>query len=481
MPSQQKVAKNTAVQIIGKGLSTLFGLATVAVLARILGVEGYGQLTLIFSFLAIFATLVDFGFTLTVVQMISEDESREQKIIGNILTLRIVSGFFFMGLAPIIALIFPYPNIVKIGIAIGAISYLGATTSQMMIGIFQKNLVMSRPVLAELVNRTIVLIGAILAERLGIGLLGIMWIFVAGNALQLGTVLYFALRYVKIRLQINLPIWREIISRSLPIGASILFTLIYLKGDIVFLSLLRESPAAEIGIYGLSYKVIDVLTAIPVMYMGLILPLLVAAWTQKNTGQFHKLMQDAFDFFTVTAIPVVIGSMLLGTEIITFIAGPEYAEAGKVLLILGPTLLFVFYGALYGHAVVGVQKQKPMVWSYLFVAIITVIGYLALIPAHGMYGAAIMTLISEILISALALFMVYRTNKHLPKLKLFFKSLVAGGLMTIALLLLPSIPLLLAISIGAIIYIGVLALLGGPTPKTLLALFAPEKPPISQA
>ncbi len=476
----KKIAQNTAIQIIGKILSAFFGIATVAVLARILGVEGYGELTLILSFLAIFATLVDFGFTLTVVQMISEDSKRENSIIGNILTLRILSGFLFLGLAPIIAIFFPYAPVVKLGIAIGAISYLGATTSQMLIGIFQKNLVMSRPVLAELFNRTIVLIGAILAGHLGIGLLGVMWIFVIGNAAQLITVLYFALRYVKIKLQISAAMWREIITRSWPIGASIFFTLIYLRGDIVFLSVLRDNPEAEIGIYGLAYKVIDVLTAIPVMYMGLILPLLVGAWAAKDRDAFSRILQGAFDFFSVTALPVVVGSMLVGTEIITLIAGPEFAEAGRILYLLGPTLLFVFYGALYGHAVVGIQKQLPMTWNYLAVALFTIAGYIIFIPQFGMYGAAVFTLASEMLITLLAFLMVKRYTNHAPNLALFGKSLLAALAMAAVLYLLPSMHVIISILIGAIAYTAVLIMMGGPRPRDLIALFAPEKPPITQ-
>ncbi|MFH1711872.1 MAG: oligosaccharide flippase family protein [Patescibacteria group bacterium] len=479
--STKALAKNTALQITGKLLATFFGLLTVAVLARYLGTAGYGQLTIALTFLSVFAVIVDFGLTLTTTQMISEHKAREEHLLGNLLSLRIISAVLFLALAPIVALAFPYDNIVKIAIAVGAVSYLFGTTSQMLVGVFQKRLVIGRFVLAELINRGGVLLGAIIAPLFGLSLVGIVWILVAGNALQLISILIFAGRYVKLRLKLNLATWKDIISRSWPIGASIFFNLIYLRGDIVFLSLYRSE--AEVGIYGAAYKVVDVIAAVPVMFMGLVLPMLVATWSKKTAEakeSFHKQMQNFFDFFSVAALPIALGSIAVGPALMTLIAGEDFKESGEILMVLGPAAAIVFFGSLSGHAIVAVNKQRIMTWAYFAVAVVTVAGYMICIPIYGMWAAAWWTLISEILILILTFTVVMRVSKFRPKMKTFCIASLASIIMFLGLLMFPTIHVLAEIVLGTIIYVIALAALGGPRPKDVAKLFLPEKPPISQ-
>lgn len=477
MSTSKALAQNAALQIAGKATATILGVLTVAVLARYLGVEGYGQLTIILTFLSIFAVIVDFGLTLTTVQMISEKEANEEEILGNLMSLRIISAVLFLALAPVIALLFPYDDIIKMGIAIGAVSYLFGSTAQMMIGVFQKRLMMGRAVTAELLNRSLVFLGALFAPFFGLSLVGILMIFVVGNALQLLTILIFTSKLVKVGLKFNSKVWKTILIRSWPIGASIFFNLIYLRGDILFLSLYRSE--AEIGIYGAAYKVVDVITVVPVMYMGLILPILIVKWSAKSKIDFNKFMQDTFDFMSVLALPFAFGAIAVGVPVMELIAGKEFSEAGLVLAVLGPAAAIVFFGAFFGHTIVAINKQKPMVWGYFAVAVLTVIGYMVFIPTHGIWAAAWMTLAAEVLITIVTAIVVIKVSKFKPKLLMLSRATLASLIMFGVLMLTPGLGAIIDVLLGVIVYGIALTALGGPKPRDIVKLFAPEKAPIS--
>lgn len=479
MTGEKALAKNTILQVGGKLISNVLGFVTFMFLARYLGAAGYGELSIILTFLSIFAVIVDFGLTLTTTQMISEKGADEQKIIGNLLTLRFISAFLFLGSAPIIALFFPYDRMIVLGIAVGTLSYFFATSAQMMIGVFQKRLIIGQAVLAEIMNRAIVLAGIALVPIFQLSIIHVVLILIVGNAIQFFTVLSFTRRLIPFSLQADLTLWKNIIHRSWPIGASIFFNLIYMKGDIIFLSLHRSDT--EIGLYSAAYKIVDVVTAIPVMFMGLVLPMLVAYWSKNKAEEHNKLLQKAFDFFSLFAIPFVFGSILTAVPLMEFIGDTEYREAGEVLKILGPTTSVVFFGTLFGHAIVGIQKQKQMVTGYFAVAVFTVIGYLLFIPAHGMWAAAWLTLGSEILITSITAAVVLAISGFRPKFRHFANALLASLVMAAALLLLPALHVLLIVMIGIAIYAFVLFLLGSFHPRQLTDLFLPEKPPISQA
>lgn len=478
MTNKRALAQNTVIQIGGKMLAILCGLYTVTILTKLLGPAGFGELTVVLNFIAIFAVLVDFGLTLTTVQLISEKQADENALIGNLFSIRVLSSVLFLSIAPIIAIFFPYTQLVKLAIAVGAVSYLFGTTAQLFIGIFQKRLLISRAIIAELINRLLVLFGALLLPYFHVGVMEVMWLFVLGNIGQLLTIVFFASKHITISFRFNWATWKKILLRSWPIGASIFFNLIYLRGDILFLSLFRSSE--EIGIYGVAYKIIDVMTVIPVMYMGLILPVLVHAWSEQNKKQFYATLQTAFDFFSLIAIPFIFGVIATGVPLMTFIFGEEFSEAGRVLAILGPAASVVFFGSLFGHAVVGINKQKQMVVGYALVAVITIIGYLLFIPQFGIWAAAWWTLIAEVLITLITFAVVFHVSKFKPSLQLTGKSLIASALMFGGMYLLPHVHVLLSIMIGCIIYYVIMHLLGGPKLSEAAKLFLPEKPPITQ-
>lgn len=421
---RQKLATNTAIQVGGKLISTVLGVVTLGILSRALATSGYGDLTVVLVFISIFASLVDFGLTITTVQMISEDGADEERIVGNLVSLRTITAFVFLALAPITALAFPYSPAIKVGIAISALSYLLFSNSQLLVGIFQKRFIIWQPTLAEALNRLTVLLGISLLPLATIGITPVLWVFVVGNVVHLVVTLLFVRRQLHIKPRFEWAVWKDILLRSWPVGLSILFNLIYLRGDIIFMSFSRTSE--EIGLYGAAYKVVDVMTTIPITFMGLALPILALAISQKKHDRFVEAMHVSFNFFAIIATGFFFGALALGVPVMELISGPEFSESGKVLKILGAAASVIFFGSLFGHAILAIHKQKLMTLGYAAVAVVTVILYLAFIPTYGMYAAAWITLLSELLITLITGIAVYLVTGFKPKVAVFAKSLIAG-------------------------------------------------------
>ena len=64
MTLARHVAWNTAIQILGKALSTLLGVVALGLVTRTLGTEGFGAYTTVNSFLQVFGVVVDFDGTI---------------------------------------------------------------------------------------------------------------------------------------------------------------------------------------------------------------------------------------------------------------------------------------------------------------------------------------------------------------------------------------------------------------------------------
>lgn len=467
------LAKNSVLQIAGRVFSTGLGLVTFYLLLHFFGTDGFGMFTTGMTYVTIFAIVVDLGITLTTAQMISEAGADEAKLLGNLITLRTLTAILFMSLCPITALFIPQSQGIMNIIVIGSVTYFIAAIAQMFQGVFQKRLAIKTVVVAETVNRILTILGILLTGLTGGTLMGAMYAFLIGIAAQLLIMVVATNKQVPFRPQIDLATWREIVRRSWPIGVSILFNLLYLRGDIFFMWIYRL-PVTDIGQYGSAYKVVDVITTIPVTLMGLLLPLLTLAWSQHNRAQFQKHLQTGFNILAMIAVPFAFGAITLGVPLMVAIK-PDLTFAGQVLMILGPAVAVLCFGSLYGHAVVAVQKQRLMTLAYAFVALLSVVAYVYFIPRYGAWAAAWITLGSETLIAVLAYLVVTQASQTQINLRVFWRAAVASLVMVVGLLIIPSPHAFVSVIIGVVIYAASIAVLGGPKPQDLVALFKTEQ------
>lgn len=470
----KRIAHNTLIQTVGKLISTLLGLFSLALITRYLGKAGFGEYTTIYTFLTFFAVIADFGLTLITVQMISGEIEHENKILNNLFSLRFVSALIFIGLAPILVNFFPYSSTVKLGVLIMAISFLFPALNQVLVGLFQKKLHMDRSAIAEIIGRLALLVGIIINERLKMGLNGILIVTIISSALNFALHYLFALKFATLKFEFDFSLWKKIIIRSWPLALTIILNLIYLKADTLLLSLFKS--AETVGLYGAAYRIIDVLTTLPFMFAGLILPILTAAWLENNIRSFNKILQKSFDFMAILAIPLLAGAQFLADPIMIMIAGPEFSSSGVILKILIFSVAAIFLGTIFTHATIALNKQKKLIGFYVFTSISSLLAYFYLIPRYSYFGAAAVTIYSETLIAIFSAYCVFKYSNFFPNLKVFGKAIIAslimgGGLYFIPSYLLSSLLGLIIILLAAItLYFIILYLLGGIKSEEIRAL-----------
>jgi O-antigen/teichoic acid export membrane protein len=318
---------------------------------------------------------------------------------------------------------------------------------------------MIRVTISEILGRMVLLIGTYFAVYLDLGLVTVLLVVVLSSFTNFLFTYIYSRKFVKIRLVFDFAVWRGIIKEAYPIALAILFNLVYFKADILILSLLKSQ--SDVGIYGAPFKILEVLVTFPAMFAGLAVPVLTQAFTQMDYVRFRRVLNKSFDFLAMTALPMIVGTIFIAHSVIDLIAGPDFAESGRVLQVLIVTTGIIFIGNLFGNAVVVVNKQKEILKYYMAIAVISVSGCLLLIPTYSYMGAAWMTVLSQSLITLATMYVVWRKTKIFPSMKFFTKALIACAGMAAVLKLLDGYSLLVIISAGMITYGSILFLLKG--------------------
>lgn len=452
MSLTRKIAHNTLVQVVGRGGAGVLAVLAISFITRYLGREGFGYYTTVVAFLQFIAILIDFGLTTIAVQMVSEREEGVDKIMGNIMTLRTASAAIFLGAAPIAAMFFPYPGIIKIGIAITTVTFFFQLLLQTVTGIFQKHMAMQIPAAADFISRAFY-VGAVAALiYFQQGFLSILWALAASNLVSLAIIYFYSRKFVVIRPAFDWAVWKTILSRAWPIGVSIILNLIYLKADIIILSLYKSQE--DVGLYGAPYKLIDALTMFAMLFMGLILPLLAASWAKKEVARFAHIFQKTFNLLVMFIVPMLVGTYFVSGKVMAAMAGAAFAASGKILMILTLGAAALFAGSLFSHTIIALNKQKMVIWGYLADAVLSLIGYYIFIPKYSYVGAAWVTVFSESFIVAIGAFIVWRETGLFPKiLKISAKALAAALPMAVLLYFIKNLPVAISMSAAATVYV----------------------------
>ncbi|MDP2693026.1 MAG: flippase [bacterium] len=473
MSLTRKVAHNTIVQIVGKVITTILGLVALGMVTRYLGQEKFGWYITVTAFLQFAGILIDFGMIVVTAQMLSEPFKNKERLFQNLFTFRFFSALLFFSIAPIVALTFPYNTEIKIAIAISSIAFLAITLNQVFVGLYQTKLKMHIYAASEVLSRLIMVLAIYFVIINQMSFLAIMVAILISSVSHTTFLWLRARKETKISFTFDLNIWKSIMIKMWPIALSIMFNVVYLKGDLVLLSIFVDQ--AQVGIYGAAYRVLDVITQSAMMIMGILMPLMAFAWSRNLKHEFKKHFQQSFDIMMLFAVPLMFGAITLSDRIIQLVAGNEFAESGKILAILAIAVFGVFFGAIFGHTAVAINRQKQTLWIYISNAVITLIGYLIFIPIYGIYGAAWMTVFSELYAGILLYFTIRHYSKERLHLKTTLKIVLASLVMSSSIKLFPSAPVILLVFTGIIVYSSVLILIGGVNIKTIKEIIRLEK------
>ncbi|HMB65342.1 MAG TPA: flippase, partial [Patescibacteria group bacterium] len=321
-------------------------------------------------------------------------------------------------------------------VLITTLAFLFISLNQIFVGLFQNRLRMDRVSIAEVIGRSVLVIGVFLVSYNNWGLLGAMVATVIANGFSFFFHYWFARRFFRVRIGMDWNWWKDILKKTWPLALTIVFNLIYLRADVLVLSLVK--PQSDVGIYGATYKVIDVLTMIPFVFGGIILPILTSSWVKKNYEYFNNIIQRAVNFMLILCVPLVVGAQFLSRQVMTLIAGEDFAASGAVLKILVLACAFIFVGVMFSHVIIAIEKQKQIIWAYIFTSITSLIGYIIFIPQYSYVGAAWMTVYSEVVIGVFAFYYTWKYTRFLPRAATFWKTLLASGVMGGALYLIPT-------------------------------------------
>ena len=384
-----QVIRNTAANLVGRGLALVFSAGATVVLARFLGSEKLGQFGAIYAYLALFAWLATFGFEPVLVREISRERENASSLLHTAIVLSALLSAGTVVVAILLAPVAGYTGHLRTLLILAALEYV--------LGPLRLPALMFQVDMRQWYGATINVV------RQGLWFVMIVALWLAGASLGyviagrvLAAVVESSLMwgYSRRFLSQTGRFLREragtLLSHSFPIAFASLVAMIYLRIDQVMLH--KMVSDSVLGQYVAAVKVSELFEMLPMALMSALAPILCV--TAADPERFQSYIDRMFRYFMVIASGLCVFMTVGARLIVRVLYGSQFLPAAPLLAVLIWSEIAVFFAAVIGNVLVARNQQRLFPIPTLLGAVVNVGLNLLWIPRYAAAGAAWATLVS---------------------------------------------------------------------------------------
>lgn len=174
---------------------------------------------------------------------------------------------------------------------------------------------------------------------------------------------------------------------------------IYSNLDTVLLGFIKGDIA--VGYYNAAIKVKTILVSLVTSLGTVLLPRLSFYVQEGKIEEFKNIIAKAVNFVLLISLPLAAYFILFAKESILLLSGPAFMGSVLSMQFLMPTVLFIGLSNITGMQVlVPLKKEKELLKSIIFGAVVNLIFNAFLINFFGAAGAAVSNFVAELTVLA---------------------------------------------------------------------------------
>jgi len=299
--------------------------------------------------------------------------------------------------------------------------------------------------------------------KLGLALIGIVVAHLIPNVLLCCYYRWMvARRYGVPKTRIDLPMWKYLLTNSIPVGGATMVRLLAQQIDVMVLSWLTD--LRTVGLFSGPYRISMTLRFIP---QTLAIPLYPMYSRLAVDPEGKKALQSAYErsikFFVLAGFPVATIFLIFSSKLISLLLGNKYQDALAAMQLLGVAFLPFFISSPFPFLLTALDKQRFLMASSLFSLGLRIGLNFALIPLYGYLGPCIAFFASEVVTLVIWANKLSRLGFSLGIGKMVWRPLVASCCIGIGLYFIKDAALIWLVPatlLALVIYLLILLLFG---------------------
>ncbi len=460
MSSISRIAKNTAVMIIGEITGKVLSLIFVIYVARYLQAEGFGTLSFALAFAGMFHIFSDIGFYELTVREVARDKRLAGKFVGNVMIIKAILVAIVFGLMCLTINAMGYPHRTVIIVYIVGLSIVFDAFSVISNAIFQAFERLEFITIGTVLRGLLLVVGGIVAVKYSWGILAFALLYLLASLVVLVYSLSLMIaKFAKPKFEVDLDFWKFLLREGVPFWASAVLTTIFYNIDKVMLSAMVGNEA--VGYYSAAYRLVTSLNIIPLAVIASIYPVTSRLYiSSRNSLMFA--FERSLKYMIILGIFIIVIVSLLSKRIILFIYGENYYKSIIVFQILIWSEVFLFVNSNIRNLLKSINKQIIIMYVCVYGVLLNVAMNALLIPKYSYVGASMATVLTEVNVLIIYSYWIVKNGYGLSNSTLFsiLKGTILAMLLSIVCIFLKEVyGVNISVTIFALIFIILLYIL----------------------
>lgn len=450
----RKVAASANVLLVRRVVVQVLSALSTAILARKLGVAGFGSYAAGLAMYYLALSVCDFGFGSVLARELGRRRADDGSVVRSMLRVQtqwsVVVGLGVVVFAVVAGLAATRMQVLLVlapGIALFGLSGIRQ--------VFYAGYQTARLGVIDIATNVLQLLVVAVVAFAGGGPVAVATVMSAMIALNIVMVVFAGMKLVDATAS-SRPVRREMLLASLPLGVSSLLASAYFTLDLSIVGFLVASR--EVGYYAAATKTLTLLVTLPMLVMTAALPGLASrAGDHESLGLFSARV---WHWLSVTVLPASVGLVLFAPFVVTLYFGRDYRPAVPLVQILALSGIVAALSNVFGSAMVVTKRNRWLIVQGAIALVFNVGGNLALVPRFGVTASAWLTVATEIGVCAGSMVGMRHRMVLAPMLRTTTVPVLAVAAMVGAALALRPWPVP-AMALGAGVFFAVTFFLGG--------------------
>jgi O-antigen/teichoic acid export membrane protein len=448
----ERAIRGGALRVLGYGVGLMATAGASVVLLRDLTVASFGRYVVVAALLAIVSALSDAGLTVIGQRAYihAGDMHERREVMRSLLGLRIA-------LTPLLALgavafsvAARYTSAQVAATAIGSGALVLTNAGQTLALPIAVRMRLGLVTVVDVVRQVVLMASIALLAASGVGFVTLFLAYGVSGVATVATAFAVSHHEDRVWPAFNARRWRELGREALPVALGLAINVVYLRLLVILMSLL--STARQTGLYGASFRVIEIFIGIPQIMAGTVFPLLVQA-SRDDEERLAQMLQLVAEASLFTGAGIAVGLSLASHPIVRILGGAHYSESGTILSLQAFALLGSFLTQVWVLALIAIDRRQAMAQVNAIGAVVVGALGFTLIPVAHARGAAIASIAGEVTLAIAALVLLSRARPRLrPAPARMARIALAAGLSSLCALL--PVPDLVRAAIAVGVYLG---------------------------
>ena len=427
-----------------------------ALLFRHLGVVDAGRYTTALSLGALVAGFTDLGLTAIGMRELATREGEHRaRLARSLLGIRLALTTIGVVLVTVFAYA-TYGSLLGTGVLIAGVGVFVANVQAtwavpLMAGLrlgWVSLLDLARQLISVVLIVALVLVGAKLLAFLTVPLIAALLVVVPTALLVRGD--------IPLRPSFDLAQWRELVAPAFTYSLAVAAATVYFRIAIVLVSVLASER--ELGYFSLSFRIVEVLFAIPGLLVGAAFPIFARA-ARDDPERLGYSLSRVFEVSLIAGAWVALSLSIGAPLAIEIMGGAQFEPAAPVLALQAVGLGATFVGSVWAFGLLSLHEHRTILGLTLGVLVAGTAILVLLIELDGARGAALGTAIVEVGAAIAGGLLLVRGRPHLrPRLAIVPKVALASALAATTMFL-TGVPVVVRVTLATLIYCVVLLVL----------------------